>query len=353
MLLASRAPESYRISGQYLKFLYWEGQGTWPKSIGVIMRRMIFVSLLFIAALFAIPFASTPAHAQLKGLVCIDPAIGLTTAPTGCSSGPVTLGGTQYTVGKTFTLEVDLAGSDITNGFDVAVVSDPAILNPLSINTTGTGTLINAIGGSPFPLTNCVNNGVGGSAVSCVPGVDGSGVAHLSTVALGGLSNAPTTGRLVFVNYQVTGLSSDSLISFVVTTPQGTGTCAGSINSTAAGDTCVFIANGGGGFDPEDVQTATFFNVNDFAIAANPQTIRVAPGGSDTSTITLTSLGAFAGTVDLSKTVTPTGSSSPTATFNTTSVILTAGGAKYAQLTVATIVPTSVRTYSVIASGLS
>src|SRR5436190_24276410 len=277
------------------------------------MKKTLFILLLFIVALLAFPATNRHVHAQLTGVVCIDPAIAQNVAPTGCSSPPVQLGGTQFIVGSKITLEVDLAGSDITNGFDVAVVTDPAILNPLSVNTTGTATLINAIGGSPFPLINCVNNGVGGSAVSCVTGIDGPGVAHLSVVALGGLSIAPTTGRLMYINYQVMNTSSNSPINYVVTPPGGA--CAGSSNSSPSGDTCVFIANGGGGFDPENVQTATFFNVNDFAIAANPQTIRVAPGGSDTSTITLTILGAFAGTVDLSETVTQTGSSYPTTTF--------------------------------------
>src|SRR5436190_11500638 len=253
------------------------------------MKKTLFILLLFIVALLAFPATNRHVHAQLTGVVCIDPAIAQNVAPTGCSSPPVQLGGTQFIVGSKITLEVDLAGSDITNGFDVAVVTDPAILSPLSVNTTGTATLINAIGGSPFPLINCVNNGVGGSAVSCVTGIDGPGVAHLSVVALGGLSIAPTTGRLMYINYQVMNTSSNSPINYVVTPPGGA--CAGSSNSSPSGDTCVFIANGGGGFDPENVQTATFSNQALFdntstAVACSPSTIL--PGATSTCTATVT-----------------------------------------------------------------
>src|SRR5436309_8091728 len=231
-------------------------RGSNPENLGVYMKKILLFSVLFIAALLAIPFASTPAHTQLTGLVCIDPAIAQTVAPTGCSSAPVILGGTQYTVGSKFTLEVDLSGSDIMNAFEVAVMTDPAVLNPFSTNASGTATLINTIGGSPFPLVNCIN----AAGTNCVTGIDGNGVAHLSVASLGGISTSPTTGRLMYVTYTVMALTTSTPISYVVTTPTGLGACAGSSNSSPAGDTCVWIANPGGSFDPENIQTATFSN---------------------------------------------------------------------------------------------
>src|SRR6266568_4546525 len=250
------------------------------------MKRIIFVPLVLIAAIIAASIVSTPAHAQFIGTVCIDPAIAQATAPTGCSTSPVALGGTQFVVGSKFTLEVDLAGSDIMNGFEVAVMTDPTVLNPASTNASGSATLINTIGGSPFPLVNCIN----GAGMNCVTGIDGPGVAHLSEVALGGLSTAPTTGRLMYVTYNVMGLSSGSPVGYVVTTPLGVGACAGSSNSTAAGDTCVFVANGGGGFDTENVQTATFANQapkdnTSTSLACSPST--VFPGALSTCTATV------------------------------------------------------------------
>jgi len=118
------------------------------------LKKIFFVSVLFvIAMLLVIPASTRTAHAQFIGTVCIDPAIAQATAPAGCSTAPVTLGGTSLVVGSTFSLEVDVAGSDTTNGFEVAVMTDPNVLLPLSANITGAGTLVNILG-SPLTLVN-------------------------------------------------------------------------------------------------------------------------------------------------------------------------------------------------------
>ena len=282
-------------------------------------------------------------HAQLVGTVCVDPAIAQATAPTDCSTAPVFLGGAQFIVGSTFTLEVDVAGSDTTNGFEVAVMTDPNVLLPTSANITGTGTLVNILG-SPLALVNCINNGVGGSATNCVAGIDGNGVAHMSVVSLGGLSAPPTTGRLMYVNYQVTGVSSGSPITYVQN-PDPT-ICGASSHPPD----CVFISNGGGGFDPENVQTATFANTPYFAISSNPASIQVPRGSNANSTIILTSHLGFTGPVTLGATSTPTG---PTTGFNTTIVTLIADGTGGSLLTVSAAQSVPTGSYTVNVTGTS
>src|SRR2546427_5731446 len=212
--------------------------------------------------LLVIPASTRPAHAQFIGTVCIDPAVAEAPPPPGVVPYPVLLGGTSLVVGSTFSLEVDVAGSDTTNGFEVAVMTDPNVLLPLSANITGAGTLVNILG-SPLTLVNCINNGVGGASTNCVPGIDGNGVAHMAVTSLGGLSSPPTTGRLMYVNYNVIGVSSGSLITYVQNADPTI--CGASSHSPD----CVFISNGGGGFDTENIQTARFVNLPYFTMSSH------------------------------------------------------------------------------------
>ncbi len=280
-------------------------------------------------------------RAQLVGTICVDPAISQATAPTSCSTTPVFLGGSQFTIGSTFTLEVDVAGSDTTNGFEVAVITDPTVLLPLSANITGAGTLINILG-SPLTLVNCINNGVGGSANNCVPGVDGNGVAHMAVTTLGGLSSPPTTGRLMYVNYRVIGVSSSSLITYVQNADP---TICG---ASSHPPDCVFISNGGGGFDTENIQTASFVNIPYYTMSSNPESIQVPRGSNANSTIILTSHSGFTGAVTLDASITPTG---PTKAFNTTTVTLIADGTGGALLTVSAGPLVPVGSYTVNVTG--
>src|SRR6266702_2856995 len=261
--------------------------------------------------LLVIPASTRTAHAQFIGTVCIDPAIAQATAPAGCSTAPVTLGGTSLTVGSTFSLEVDVAGSDTTNGFEVAVMTDPNVLLPLSANITGAGTLVNILG-SPLTLVNCINNGVGGSATNCVPGIDGLGVAHMAVTSLGGLSNPPTTGRLMYVNYQVKSLTTGSPIVYVQNADP---TICG---ASSHPPDCVFISICNDGSTTENIQTASFANQvldnTSTSVVCSPNTIvpgatstctasvsdTTTPANTPTGTVSFTSSNTAVGTVSAS-----------------------------------------------------
>src|SRR5436305_1698072 len=88
----------------------------------------------------------------------------------------------------------------------------------------------------------------------------------------------------------------------------------------------------------------------DFSISSNPSSPSVPPGESGTSTITLTSLGSFAGTVTLSPSISPNG---PAVSVNPTSVTLVAGGSGTSKLTVSTYSSTPLGDYTVTVAGKS
>ena len=88
----------------------------------------------------------------------------------------------------------------------------------------------------------------------------------------------------------------------------------------------------------------------DFTVTSNPSTVQISVGGSGSSTITLTSTGGFAGTINLSASVSPSG---PGVSLSPTSVTLVAGGSSTATLTVTTQLTTPLGNYTVIVTGNS
>src|SRR5205807_765017 len=93
----------------------------------------------------------------------------------------------------------------------------------------------------------------------------------------------------------------------------------------------------------------------DFGISATPASLSLHIGSSGTSTITLTSLNGFAGTIGLSTSIACSGVCLvyPTASLNPTSVTLTSGGTGVSTLTVATSVLTTPGTYTITITATS
>ena len=92
-----------------------------------------------------------------------------------------------------------------------------------------------------------------------------------------------------------------------------------------------------------------------FGISASPVSLSIHIGSSGTSTITLTSLNGFAGTISLSTSIACSGVCVvyPTASLNPTSVTLSAGGTGASTLTVSTSVLTTPGTYTVTITATS
>ena len=91
----------------------------------------------------------------------------------------------------------------------------------------------------------------------------------------------------------------------------------------------------------------------DFSISAALSSINLTRGSATSSTITLTSIGGFAGTVSLSTSISPSSGSSPTLTLNPNRVTLLSGGTGNAILTINTTGTTSRGVYTIVVLGVS
>src|SRR5256712_645384 len=202
---------------------------------------MLIVSVLGLSANIHRAFAA--------GTVCIGPDLpGQTACPaaTVAFTGPVTTSpSTQLRV------QVFLQGSDPMNGADIVVKADPAVLNPVGVDFTGTlyppGFTI---------LAECINGAlIAGS--TCDPTTDRLGTIHVSMIGFsGGLSPSGETGLLWTGIFNIVGASAGSTIDYQ--TNAGTTTGNGCTTGASFPATCVRISDGTTTPVPVSVQTASF-----------------------------------------------------------------------------------------------
>lgn len=190
---------------------------------------------LLISALFVIGIPSVAA--QFTGVVCIN-AVG----SAGCPMISAHIPGQP--TGTTLTIAVNIAGSDALSGVSVSILTDPMVLNPVSISTTGT-----VVPGPTLTVVDCVN-GVPQNGAQCTSGVDGVGVASLVILSLGGITVAPTTGLLFTVTFNVLS-AAFTTIGFQTSATN----CSG--QSVSATTYCVLIASGAAVL-PETVPSVVF-----------------------------------------------------------------------------------------------
>jgi len=86
----------------------------------------------------------------------------------------------------------------------------------------------------------------------------------------------------------------------------------------------------------------------DFSTSATPSRMNVTRGSATSGTITLTSIGGFAGTVDLTTSISPSSGSSPSLVLNPNRVTLLSGGTGNAVLTISTTGTTSRGVYTIV-----
>jgi hypothetical protein len=264
------------------------------------------------------------------GIVCL--------VQPGSSTCPLSPPAFTGAVGTQLRVAVFIQGSSGLNGFDVTLLADHTVLKPAGIDLTGT-----VLVGTPTVLVECLSGVlVSGSLCSSVDTVDTIELA--ATSALGsGITSTPTTGLLFTAIYNITGTTANISISFQ----------KGCANTSVSGGICVTVANGSIMPVTETVMTATFSNAAaapDFSIAVNPSSLTITAGICGTSTITLTSINGFTGTVTLAATVSPTG---PAATLSTSALTLSSGGSATTTLTVCTAPSTPAGSYSVAITGTS
>lgn len=288
--------------------------------------------LLVFAVIPTLLFFS-PAHGAQTGTVCLMPD-----GASACSSSPTSL---SESLGGSLRVSVFIQGSGGLSGFDITLLAERGILNPVGIDLTGT-----VLMGTPFVLTECLGGAlIQGNSCSTT---DLASTIHLTAVsAIGSPATiTPTTGLLFTAIYNVTSIGSTSL-GFM------TG-CRSSVNGTS---TCVAITNGSATPLPEHVQTANFNNgeIPSFSISASPDSLSIPVTLFGVSTITVASLDGFSGVVSLDA----AGSESPgplacfppvCLPFN---VNLTPGGTGDSNLTVFSGLGLANKLYFVTVTGVS
>ncbi len=216
--------------------------------------------------------------------------------------------------GATVTYEVHVSNMPQFNGWDIMVQTDPAtsIISPTSISISGNLFAVNFTS-SVSELVNCVNGGAGISPgqpgnIGCTA-QDGAGIAHSALVATSRLSFTSASGLLFKITYTGGTKSSSTtvlhLFNDLITLPSG-GTLLHSSQDGIYGSEPVFT------------------------IAPNPTILTLSQGTSGSSTLTLTSVNGFTGSVTLANPPAISNSTittRPTATVSPTSVSLLSGTA--------------------------
>ena len=290
-------------------------------------KKIVYSSvLLLLGIIFFIP-ATTPAHGQFTGTICIIP-----TSSSSCPSSPATVGGT---VGTQLRVSVFIQNSDGLDGFDVTLLADHTILKPAGADLSGT-----VLQGPQTVLIECLG-GVLVQGNTC-SGTDTPDTLHFVAVNCLGCPNTstPTTGLLFTAIYNITATTSGTPIGYQT----------GCNPPTSVANTCITISNGTPTPDPENAQTAVF-TTGDFTISANPASLSLRRNSQATSTMTLNSI-SFDGTVSITATVSPT-NKAPSRSLSMSTVTLTSGGTGSVTLTVATAKNTGFGTYVVTVTGNS
>ena len=229
---------------------------------------------------------SVHAFATMPGVVCVTSSSS-TTCP---SSGATTSVTGEF--GGTLTLAVNIVlGTDPFNAFDIRVQANPSVLNPTSVDLTGSVLVVD----SATLKAECIN-GVGSG---CVAPLDGPGVVRVSVNDTGVLSMAPS-GRLFAVTFHVVGLATDSVIGYPTGCNARFGLCLLLTHPfTCFEGNCTSIA-------AEDPAFASFGNLPallpGYAVAITPSYSFNSATGTLSGTFALTVANDTSGTVLFSKT---------------------------------------------------
>lgn len=281
--------------------------------------------LLLFGTIFLLPTISL-AHGQFTGIVCIIP-----NGSGSCPSSPATIGGT---VGTQLRVSVFIQGSNALNGAQVILLADHTIIKPAGADITGT-----VVPGGSI-LLECIGGVVvKGNVCDSHDNIDTIDVAVIA--APGQITSAPTTGLLFTAIYNVTAATGGTTIGYQT----------GCTPPTSVSNTCITITNGSVNPDPEIARTAVF-TTGDFTISVNPASLLLQRGSQASSTITLNSIGSFAGTVSLTTTISPT-NKAPSQSLGTSTVTLTPGGTGSVTLIVTTAKSTGFGAYTIAVTGTS
>src|SRR5213080_836338 len=288
--------------------------------------NVLVSTILILGAFLLLPSLSPSAHAT-AGTVCL-----VDSSATGCPGIPASL---IENVGAQLRVSVFLQGTDHINGFEITTLADHTILRPAGVDLTG------SILPSPQTIVLECLGGILVSGNTCQP-TDTLDTIHFAAAGSLGMLSTATTGLLFTAIFNVTTATSGIPLEFQT----------GCINTSVSPNVCVTITNGSLLAVPETIQTATFATSTapDFSMTANPSSINIQAGSSATSTLSITSVNGFSGTVTLTATVSPSG---PGLSLSPTSVTLASGQTLNAVLTVSTSTSTPPDIYTITVNGTS
>lgn len=267
------------------------------------------------------------------GVVCL--------VQSGITSCPFFPGKTNGAVGTQLRISVFIQGSAPLNGFDITVLANHTIVQPVGIDLTGS--VLITPGGPPIIVAECIAGKlVVGSSCSSVQTVDTIELAARDCLGCGVTAN-PTTGLLFTAIYNIISVTTGTTITFQ----------SGCNSTSVAGTTqCILVTNGTATPVPE-MYNYTVLSTADFTITANPASLTILRGSSGGSTVTLASVSGFAGNVNLAASIAPATTRSPAVSLSSSAVILMSNGSGSSTLTISTSRHTAFGIYSVTITGTS
>jgi hypothetical protein len=169
-----------------------------------------------------------------------------------------------------------------------------------------------------------------------------------STITLASLNGF--AGPVSLAAFGSSGIQASLSPTGVTLTSGGTASSTLKVSSETAGNYTVTVTGTSGSIVRS---VSVLVIVSDFSMTATLSSLSLRQGSTGYSTITLTSLNGFTGTVSLSVAVSPSGSSAPKCSLNTTSITLTSGGSGSSTLKMTTTKKTVLGSYTVTVTGTS
>lgn len=263
----------------------------------------VILVMFAVGFLGIIPGGPAPVRAALVGKVCISDI----SSPL-CSATPSIISGTA---GTPLDVAVNIQGSDVMNGFDIFVKADRNLVQPISVDLTGT-----VLGTNTLIFADCIEF-VGSG---CGTLLNGPGIVRFAVVALGTVVPAPATGRLFSIRYNVLQNSTGISVGYQ------TGCNEGSVPNGL----CVLVVNVGVPVSETTQESATP-GVGDFQLAGD-QSITIPKGTEGSGLVDIVSQGGFFGGISLSTTVTPVRKNGVTVALSTYLIFILPGTSSTAKL---------------------
>ena len=238
--------------------------------------------------------------------------------------------------GGSVSLSVSGLPSGVTASFNPTSATSASTLTLTAASTAATGTVTLTITGVSGTLTHTTTLTLTVNA-PVVPDFSLSAAPNSLTVSQGStgtstISVNPVNGFSGSVSLSVSGLPSGVMASFNPTSATSTSTLTLTAAGTAATGTVTLTITGVSGTLMHTTTISLTVNapaVADFSLSASPASLSIRRGRNKTSTITVTPLNGFTGSVNLSASGLPSGvtaSFNPSSTTSTSVLTLAASG---------------------------